>query len=145
MSNDLSTLEGLTDLAIDSAKGYETAAGLAKSPSLQSILREQATDRRALVGELNAEIARLGGSPRESGSTLGAAHRAWTSLTDAFQNGDKAAAERVEEGEDYIEKRFREALDGGQIGAQTRDVIVRAHARISEGERLTDRLEDQYD
>ncbi|MHA6347483.1 ferritin-like domain-containing protein [Roseivivax sp. CAU 1761] len=145
MANELTVLETLTDTAIDSAKGYETAADLAKTPALANVLREQATKRRKLVEELNAEITRLGGSPRTNGSTMGAAHRAWTAITDAFSKGDEEAAERVEEGEDYIEKKFREALDKGTFEPQTRDVLVRAHAQIAEGERLTDRLEKQYD
>jgi uncharacterized protein (TIGR02284 family) len=145
MADDLKILETLTDTTIDSARGYETAADVAKTPALAGILREQAAKRRQLVEELNAEITRLGGSPRTSGSTMGAVHRAWTALSDAFSKGDEEAAERVEEGEDYIEKKFREALEKGDIGAPTREVLVRAHAQIAEGERLTDRLEKQYD
>ncbi|WP_299820257.1 PA2169 family four-helix-bundle protein [uncultured Jannaschia sp.] len=145
MSNDLKTLETLTDTAIDSANGYEKASEVAKTPGLQNVLREQATKRRALVETLNGEIVRLGGSARTSGSALGAAHQAWTSLTDAFSSGDESAAERVEEGEDHIEKKFREALEDSTLDVQTREVLVRAHAEIAEGERLTDRLEAQYD
>lgn len=145
MANEVKLLETLTDTAIDSAKGYEAAAELAKTPSLATILKEQAQKRRRLVDELNAEISRLGGSPRTSGSTMGAAHRAWTAISDAFSKGDEEAAERVEEGEDYIEKKFREALDKGDLDPATREVLVKAHAEIAEGERLTDRLEKQYD
>lgn len=144
-SNDRKVLETLTDTAVDSAKGYEKAAELAKTPHLATVLRDQATKRHQLVADLNAEIEQLGGSPRTSGSTAGAAHRAWTAITDAFSKGDEEAAERVEEGEDYIEKKFREALDKGTFDPRTREVLVRAHAQIAEGERLTDRLEKQYD
>lgn len=145
MANELKAVETLTDTTIDSAKGYETAAELAKTPALAAVLRDQAAKRRQLVSDLNAEITRLGGSPRTSGSTAGAAHRAWTAISDAFSKGDEKATERVEEGEDYIEKKFREALDRGEFDPQTREVLVRAHAQIAEGERLTDRLEEQYD
>ena len=145
MANALKVLETLTDTAIDSAKGYETAADLAKTPALSTVLRDQAAKRRQLITDLNAEITRLGGGPRTSGSTTGAAHRAWTAITDAFSKGDEEAAERVEEGEDYIEKKFREALEKDDFDPRTREVLVRAHAQIAEGERLTDRLEKQYD
>lgn len=145
MTNELKVMETLTDTTIDSAKGYETAADLAKTPGLATVLRDQAAKRRQLVTDLNAEVSRLGGSPRTSGSTMGAAHRAWTAISDAFSKGDEKATERVEEGEDYIEKKFREALENGDLSPQTRDVLVRAHAQIVEGERLTDRLEEQYD
>jgi uncharacterized protein (TIGR02284 family) len=145
MNTDLTLLETLTDTAIDSAKGYETAADVAKTPHLANILREQAEKRHRLVAMLNGEIMRLGGKKRTDGSSMGAAHRAWTSISDAFSSGDEKAAERVEEGEDYIEKKFREALDNKDIQPATREVLQRAHAEIQEGERLTDRLEKQYD
>lgn len=145
MSNDLSILESLTDTTIDSANGYEKAGEVAKNASLQATLREQAAKRRSLVETLNGEIVRLGGEERTSGSALGTAHHAWTSLTDAFSRGDESAAKRVEEGEDHIEKKFREALDDNDLSASTREVLVRAHGEITEGERLTDRLEAQYD
>ncbi|MGF1549778.1 MAG: PA2169 family four-helix-bundle protein [Sphingomonadaceae bacterium] len=141
----LSILQTLTDTTIDSAKGYERAAELADSPRLKQTLSQAAAGRRKLVTELNAEIVRLGGEPREGGSTAGALHRVWSDITAAFEKGDEAAAERVEEGEDYIEKKFREALDSGELDAGTRAVVQRAHAEIAEGERLGDRLAEQYD
>ncbi|MCP3054384.1 ferritin-like domain-containing protein [Aurantimonas marianensis] len=145
MTNGISTLETLTDTAVDSAIGYETAAEKAKNPGLKQTLREQAAKRRETVRMLNEEILRLGGDRREKGSTMGAAHRAFTSLSDAFQDSNKAAAERVEEGEDYIEKKFREALERADFTPETRSVVQRAHAEISAGERLADRLEKQFD
>ena len=145
MDTELKTLETLTDTAVDSAQGYEKAAEVAKTPGLATVLRDQAAKRHQLVTDLNAEITRLGGSPRTSGSSAGAAHRAWTAISDAFSSGDEKATDRVEEGEDYIEKKFREALDNGEFNPQTREVLVKAHAQIMEGERLTDRLEKQYD
>ena len=145
MSNELNTLQSLTDTAIDSAMGYRKASEAAKTQHLKDVLREQASKREALIERLNAEIVRLGGTARTDGSALGAAHRAWTSFTDAFSSGDKAASERVEEGEDHLEEKFREALDKGTFDAQTRQLLVSAHGEIAEGERLTDRLEEQYD
>ncbi|EAU39861.1 hypothetical protein FP2506_17334 [Fulvimarina pelagi HTCC2506] len=125
--------------------GYEAAAEKAKNAGLKQTLRDQAAKRRETIRILNEEIVRLGGERREKGSTMGAAHRAFTGLADAFQDSNKAAVERVEEGEDYIEKKFREALDGADFTPETRSVVQRAHTEISAGERLTDRLEDQFD
>ena len=74
---------------------------------------------------------------------MGAAHRAFTSLADAFEDSNEAAVERVEEGEDYIEKKFHEALDGRDLTAETRTVVQRAHDEISKGERISDTLKRQ--
>ncbi|EAR51032.1 hypothetical protein OG2516_04019 [Oceanicola granulosus HTCC2516] len=145
MTSDLKIVETLTDTTIDSVEGYETAASLAKTPELASILKEQADKRRQLVNELNAEVSRLGGTARKSGSTMGAAHRVWTAISDAFSRGDEKATERVEEGEDYLEKKFREALEHSDLSPETRSVLTRVHEKIAEGERLSDRLAEQYD
>lgn len=141
----LSILETLTDTAVDSVMGYEAAAEKAKNPGLKQTLREQAAKRRETVRILNDEIVRLGGERREKGSTMGAAHRAFTRLADAFQDSNESAVDRVEEGEDYIEKKFREALDHVDLAPETRIVVERAHVEISAGERLADRLEKQFD
>ncbi|MEF2552191.1 PA2169 family four-helix-bundle protein, partial [Aurantimonas sp. A2-1-M11] len=111
---------------------------------MKQTLREQAGKRRDTVRTLNAEIVRLGGEARESGSTMGAAHRAFTSLADDFEDSNEAAVERVEEGEDYIEKKFREALDSQDLTAETRGVVQRAHDEISKGERIADTLKKQF-
>ncbi|MEF2554422.1 PA2169 family four-helix-bundle protein [Aurantimonas sp. A2-1-M11] len=144
MATQLSILETLTDTAVDSALGYETASEKAENSGLKQTLREQAGKRRDTVRILNAEIVRLGGKARESGSTMGAAHRAFTSLADAFEDSNEAAVERVEEGEDYIEKKFREALDSQDLTAETRGVVQRAHVEISKGERIADTLKKQF-
>lgn len=145
MTKGLTVIQTLTDTAVDSALGYETAAEKAENPGLKRTLLEQAAKRRETVRMLNDEIVRLGGERREKGSTMGAAHRAFTSLATAFSDGNKAAVERVEEGEDYIEKKFREALEHTDLTMETRAVIQRAHTEISAGERLADRLEKQFD
>lgn len=145
MTQGLNTLQTLTDTTIDSAIGYEKAAEHAKSPTLTETLQRQASQRRKLVDDLNNEIVRLGGEPRNAQSFSGSVHHTWTKISTMFDDADEAAAERVEEGEDYIEKKFREALDNTEFEPQTRQLLQRAHGQIAEGERLTDALEDQYD
>lgn len=145
MANTVSNLESLIKTTIDSAVGYERAAETAKSPGLQQVLRAQAQKRRQTIALLNQELVRIGGTTQESGSALGAAHHVWTRISDAFGSGDEAAAERVEEGEDYIEEKFSDALEASDWDPQTRQVLQQAHAEIKEGERLADQLEKQYD
>ncbi len=145
MPESTTLLTSLVQTTIDSAEGYERAAEHAKAPELKRVLRDAAAKRRQLVADLNAELVRLGGERQERGSTSGAAHQIWTRISTAFKDKDEAAAERVEEGEDYIEKKFREALDRKDWEPATLRVLQRAHAQVKEGERLTDRLEDRYD
>ena len=138
-------LSSLVQMVIDSAEGYESAAENARAPELKQVLRDQAAKRRQLIADLNAELVRLGGERQERGTTTGAAHQIWTRISAAFKDKDEAAAERVEEGEDYLEKQFREALDRKDWDPATLRILQQAHAHIKEGERLTDRLEDRYD
>lgn len=145
MANAVSKLESLTRIAIDSANGYENAADAAKSPELKRILADAGTKRRRLVDQLNTELVRIGGERQTSGTASGAAHRAFTQLSDMFGSGDEKATDRVEEGEDYIEEKFRDALDDNDFTPETREMLRRAHAELKEGERLADRLEKQYD
>lgn len=145
MTTTASNLESLIRITIDSAEGYERAAETAKSEQLKQVLREQSKKRRDTVAELNEELVRIGGNAQERGSAAGAVHHVWTRISDAFSDGDEAATERVEEGEDYIESKFREALDHNDWDPRTREILQRAHSQIAEGERLTDRLEERYD
>ena len=145
MADTASNLKSLIQTTIDSAEGYQRASETANSPQLKSILCEQSEKRRQLVTELNQELVRIGGEAQDRGSTSGSLHHVWTRMTEAFKDGDEGASERVEEGEDYIEKKFREALEDKNWDPRTREVLERAHSQIKEGEQLTDRLEEQYD
>ena len=145
MTTTVSNLESLVQTAIDSAEGYERASETANTEQLKQLLRDQAAKRRRLISELNQELVRIGGQAQERGSTAGSLHHVWTRLTEAFANGDEAATDRVEEGEDYIEKKFRSALDNQDWDPRTREVLQRAHRELAEDERLADRLEKQYD
>ncbi len=145
MATDLKILQTLTDTAIDSVKGYESAAERATNPQLKTTLTQQAAKRRSTVEKLNAEIRRLGGDPRTQGSTAGAAHRAWVGLADAIGDKNENAAERVEEGEDYICGKFKEAIDDGKLSPAPLAVVRQAYSEVKEGERITDALEKKYD
>lgn len=138
-------LETLIDTTYDSVEGYRKAAETAKSAELKQILLSQAEKRQATLGMLNTELVRLGGELVTKGTMTGSLHRMWMNITDLFNDGDEAAAERVEEGEDYLAKKFEEALEHADLDPQTRSVIQTAYSEVKEGERLTDQLEKKYD
>ena len=138
-------LETLIDTAFDSVEGYRKASETAKSPELKRILSEQAAKRQKTLDALNAELTRLGGNLVTKGTATGGLHRLWMDLTDLFANGDKVAVNRVEEGEDYLADKFEEVLKSTDLDPTTRSVIQTALGDVREGERLTDRLEEQYD
>ena len=145
MNANTTALETLIDTTYDSVEGYRKASETAKSPELKRILSDQAAKRQKTLDALNAELTHLGGNLVTKGTATGGLHRLWLDLTNLFESGDKAAVERVEEGEDYLAGKFEEALKATDLDPTTRSVIQTALAEVREGERLTGRLEEQYD
>lgn len=137
--------KSLTDTTFDSVEGYRKAAEKADSAQLKQALNERAQKRAQTLQQMNAELQRQGDELVTKGTMTGEAHQMWASITDMFENGNEAAAERVEEGEDYIAKKFKEALDGDQLEAQERVVVQQCYSEISEGERFGDMIDKQYD
>lgn len=140
-----SVLKTLTDTAFDSVEGYRQAAEKANNPQLKMALERRRAEREKTVSKLNAEIERQGGELVTKGTVTGAAHRTWMNIADAFESGDEAAAERVEEGEDYLKGKFQSALDDDDLDPQSRSVVQQCYAEISEGERFGDTIDNQFD
>ena len=139
------TLETLIDTMYDSVTGYQKAAELAKAPQLRQVLQAQAAKRQQSLDTMNQELVRVGGELVTKGTAAGGLHQMWLNLTALFEDSDEAAAKRVEEGEDYLAKKFDEALKTDGLDHQTRAVIERVRAEVREGERLTNQLERQFD
>ncbi|ESZ86122.1 MAG: hypothetical protein Q27BB25_15750 [Blastomonas sp. CACIA14H2] len=140
-----SILKTLAETSFDSVAGYRKAAEMANSPQLMGILTQQAQKRQSTLDALNQELVRVGGDAVTSGTTAGGLHRLWADITSLFEKGDEAAAERAEEGEDYLLKKFEAALKDQDIDPAARSVIEKAYLEVKEGERLTDQLAHQYD
>lgn len=140
-----STMKSLVETTFDSVEGYRKAAETAKSPQLKAVLTQQAQKRQSTLDALNQELVRVGGDRVTSGTTAGGLHRLWADITSLFEKGDEAAAERAEEGEDYLVKKFEAALEERDLDPASRAVIEKASREVREGERLTDQLARQYD
>ena len=145
METTRSTLKSLVETTFDSVEGYRKAAGTAKSPQLKAVLTQQAQKRQSTLDMLNQELVRTGSDSVTSGTTAGGLHRLWVDITSLFEKSDEAAAERVEEGEDYLVKKFEEALREQDLDPSARAAIEKAYLEVKEGERLTDQLAHQYD
>lgn len=139
------TLTTLTTTVFDSVEGYRQAMTKAQSPALKTALQERLTKREQTLATLNAGLDRLGAARVMKGSVTGDLHRRWLGIADMFENGDEAAAERVEEGEDYLLKKFEEASRETGLDPQVRTVIEQCLPEIREGEQFGDMIEKQYD
>lgn len=138
-------LKTLTDTTFDSIEGYRKAAEKADSPQLKQALNERLQKREQTLATLNAALQQNGEELVTKGTMTGDLHRMWLTVADAFEKGDEAAAERVEEGEDYLKAKFEAALKEDGLEAQERTVIQQVYAEICEGERFGDSIAKQYD
>lgn len=131
---EVSTLETLTTTLIDSINGYEDAAKNIDNSRFQQIFRERASERQQVVESLRSEIRRLGGEPPNEGSFMGKTHQTWLDLKAAVTGrDDKRIVNSVEAGEDYLKEKFETALNEGDLGSETRQVVESAYQSVRSG------------
>ena len=139
------TLRSLTETVFDSVEGYRLAVDKADSLELKDALRERLEKRQETLEAMNAELERQGGDVVTKGTMTGDLHRLWLNVADLFESGDEAAAERVEEGEEYLADKFVSVMEDDELDAETRAVLEDCFIEIEEGETFSDALEEQYD
>ncbi|GMN12347.1 PA2169 family four-helix-bundle protein [Altererythrobacter sp. MTPC7] len=139
------TFKSLVDTTFDSVEGYRKAAEKADSAQLKQALGQRVQQREQTLANMNAQLQQQGEELVTKGTMTGEAHQMWASITDMFESGDEAAAERVEEGEDYLKGKFESALDSDDLEPQERSVVQQCYAEICEGEQFGDMIEKQYD
>ncbi len=145
MTNSRTTLETLIDTVYDSIEGYRRTGETADTPGLKTVFANQIDRRRRTLEMLNQELGRLGGQVITKGTTAGALHQLWLKIAAAFESGDEAAIDRVQEGEEYLAGKFETALEDTDLDPQTRTVIEQALGEIRQGESLADQLEGSDD
>ncbi|NUT00449.1 MAG: PA2169 family four-helix-bundle protein [Sphingomonas sp.] len=133
-NDQISTLNGLIETTVDSITGYEDSAENIENERFREIFRSRANERQQVVTELREEVRRLGGEPEEAGTFMGKAHQRFEDLKAAITGRDeKAIINEVERGEDYIKGKFEKALEGDDLGAESREVVQRCFQSIREG------------
>lgn len=134
-TDETTTLNTLISTLIDSVTGFEdAAANIDGSSRLQQLFRERASERREVVGDLRAEVSRLGGNPEDDGSFLGKAHQRFLDLKSVVTGRDEQAIiNEVERGEDYLKEKFETALSSGSLSGESRAVVERAYQSVRSG------------
>ncbi|MGE8143006.1 PA2169 family four-helix-bundle protein [Novosphingobium sp. NPDC080210] len=133
-------LETLIDTVYDSLNGYRNASDAADSQAVKSAFANQIERRQSTLDMLNQELVRQGGELVTKGTMAGGLHQVWLKVTELFQSGDRAAIDRVQEGEDYLAGKFETALEETDLDSQTRAIIQRALTEIRQGEQLAEQL-----
>lgn len=126
-------VNGLVETTIDSADGYAEAAKDADGERYKSLFTQRAQERRTVATELQDEVRRLGGEPKDDGTILAAAHRVFVNLRDSLSKGDEAVINEVESGEDHIKAKYEKALGDTDVDGATRAVIEKAWTSVKSG------------
>jgi uncharacterized protein (TIGR02284 family) len=126
-------VNGLVETTIDSADGYEEAAKDADGARFKDLFTKRAQERRSVASDLQAEVRRLGGEPKDDGTILAAAHRVFVNLKDSLTKGDEAVVNEVEAGEDHIKHKFEKALGDTDVDTSTRAAIEKAWISVKSG------------
>jgi len=126
-------VNGLVETTIDSADGYAEAAKDADASPYKDLFERRAQERRSIASELQDEVRRLGGEPKDDGTILAAAHRVFLNLKDSITKGDEAVVNEVEAGEDHIKAKYEKALQDTDVDARTRAAIEKAWTSVKSG------------
>ena len=133
----ITELNGLITTCRDGELGYVTAAADVRNTELETIFKGYAAQRRRFVGDLQAEVRRLGGNPEDSASVGGTLLCGWMDVKSAL-TGDSAAPiiATCETGEETAVAAFEWVVNSDVTG-KTRSLVERqwksakqAHARL---------------
>ena len=108
----ISVLNDLIETSKDGVNGFRTAAESVKSSEAKAVFTTRIQLIERAIGELQAEVRRLGGDPEKSGSVTGTLHRGWINLKSAVTGkDDDAIINECERGEEVAVKNYQDALD----------------------------------
>ena len=146
MTDKTDIIESLNDLirtSEDGAKGFLAAAERADDPSLKKLLQDRSESCAHAARELQQAVRDCGGTPEESGSAAGAAHRGWVKARAAVGDSNVAVLEEVERGEDVAKSAYARVLKAN-LPADVRGIVERQYQGVLKNhDRIRD-LRDQY-
>ncbi len=112
--NVIATLNSLIENCKDGEHGFRTCAEDISNLELKSLFENRAEGCAKGARELQDEVRRLGGEPKDGGSTSGALHRVWVDIKSAVTGkDDESILTELERGEDVAVSRYRSALEQG--------------------------------
>ena len=128
----IKALNYLIGTCIDGENGYREAADEATSSDLKTRLMRLGQQRAQFRGELEQEVLRLGGDPKESGSAGAALHRTWLNVRDAVTGKDDSAIlKESQRGEKAALDNYDDVL-GRDLPADLRETVARQQGQIQQ-------------
>lgn len=140
------TLNTLIGTLLDSIEGYQESAQATENQQLAQRFQSRARERQQAVASLQAAVARLGGNPEDSSTTLGGAHRVFLKLKEAVVGrDDQTIINEVERGEDYLKGKFESALKNVDLAPEARAAVDEAWSSVREGHDEMSRLKHEME
>ena len=132
--HDISVLNDLIEVTLDSAHGYTDAVHDVANPHFKTLFGKRGVERKQIAATLQTEVRRLlGGDPAQSGTVLGKIHREFMNLKAAISGSDAGIVASVEAGEDHIKKQYDKALQDPAISSPVREIIQAAYGSVVDG------------
>lgn len=110
-SDTIDTLNNLLETAVNAREGYRTAAKNVDNNELTTFFNLCAQERSNFVANLERSVSSLGGTPDNSGTVAGAAHRGWITIRSKIAGGDaETLIDECERGEQVAIEDYEDAL-----------------------------------
>lgn len=132
LKDDMTQLNNLLDLLVDSQKGYSDAAENATEPQLKGLLEGIGQNRTKLIAEV--EQLRRKADPsvdaRDGGTLKGDMHRAWMDIREALGSKDNTnMLNECERGEKYLVSHYDDMLDK-DVNVETAGLAQRQRMQV---------------
>ena len=136
-------LNDITQLMIDSFKGYKTAIDEADdSFALKQEFVDRAERRSVYIAEIQDYVRSLGGEPAVEGTARGAVHRGWVNFANIFRDDEEGAVSSVQNGENYLAESIEDVLEDDDVDMKAKELLRKAHADVAAGRNFAALLED---
>lgn len=137
-SKNVSDLNDLIEINLDSEKGFRETREKLTSTDTQQMFGEIADDRARQAEQLKSLVTASGHTPERDGSLAGKAHRWWITVRDKVSDAsDYDVLAEAERGEDRILELYREvtgrASDNADLSQVLQDHLTRVkgqHDRV---------------
>ncbi len=137
-------LNDLIEVAFDGEAGYRTAAEHVSDDHFQTVFADYAKQRAGFVRELQAEVRRLHGEPRDSGTLTAAVHRGWLDLKSALSGGNAAAiVAACETGDDSAQAAYERVVNL-DLSGEPRVVVEKQWKQIQESHARLLNLKEEH-
>lgn len=110
-------LNSLIEINNDRVEGYDTASNETNNTELKRLFAGWSSTSQQNLGDLRAEVNKLGGKPEEGTRVTGKFFRAWMDVKAALTGDDKhAILSSCEYGEDKAQEAYQDVLEDSDSG-----------------------------